>query len=101
MLSKKIKTRVDKNSDESLLDQDQTLLRHYYQDQGYAQIEVEGYEHRLTADNTGLVIDISVDEGPEYIIGAYDIRILHSKKPAFSEDKIRDMLDPLEGEVFD
>jgi outer membrane protein assembly complex protein YaeT len=100
-LSKKIKTRVDKNFDESLLDQDLTLLRHYYQDQGYAQIEVKGYKHRLTADNTGMIIDISVDEGPEYIIGAYDIRILHSKKPAFSEDKIRDMLNPVEGEIFD
>ena len=78
-----------------------TLLRHYYQDQGYAQIDVEGFEHNLTADNSGLVIDISVDEGPEYIIGAYDIKILHAKKPAFSEDKIRDMLDPVEGEIFD
>ena len=100
-LSKKIKTRVGKHFDENLLDEDMTLLRHYYQDQGYAQIDVEGFEHNLTADNSGLVIDISVDEGPEYIIGAYDIKILHAKKPAFSEDKIRDMLDPVEGEIFD
>ena len=100
-LSKKIKTRVGKHFDENLLDEDMILLRHYYQDQGYAQIEVEGYEHRLTADNTGLIIDISVDEGPEYIIGTYDINVLHAKKPAFSEDKIRDMLDPIEGEIFD
>ena len=100
-LGKKIKTRVGKNFDEHLLDEDTILLRHYYQDQGYAQIEVEGYEHRLTDDNTGLIIDISVDEGPEYIIGAYDIKILHAKKPAFSEKKIRDMLDPVEGEIFD
>ena len=100
-LGKKMKTRVDKHFDENLLDEDMILLRHYYQDQGYAQIEVEGYEHRLTPDNTGLIIDVSVDEGPEYIIGAYDINILHAKKPAFSEKKIRDMLDPIEGEIFD
>ena len=100
-LSKKIKTRVGKNFDENLLDEDMTLLRHYYQDQGYAQIDVEGYEHSLTADDSGLIIEISVDEGPEYIIGAYDIKILHAKKSAFSEDKIRDMLDPVEGEIFD
>ena len=100
-LSKKIKTRVGKNFDENLLDEDLTLLRHYYQDQGYAQIDVEGYEHSLTADDSGLIIEISVDEGPEYIIGAYDIKILHAKKSAFSEDKIRDMLDPVEGEIFD
>ena len=100
-LSKKIKTRVGKNFDENLLDEDMTFLRHYYQDQGYAQIEVEGYEHSLTADDSGLIIDISVDEGPEYIIGAYEINVLHAKKPAFSEDKIRDMLDPVEGEIFD
>ena len=100
-LAKKIKTRVGKHFDENLLDEDTTLLRHYYQDQGYAQIEVEGYEHRLTDDNTGLIIDISVDEGPEYIIGTYDIKILHAKKPSFSEEKIRDMIDPVEGEIFD
>lgn len=100
-LSKKIKTRVGKHFDENLLDEDMTLLRHYYQDQGYAQIDVEGYEHSLTADDSGLIIEISVDEGPEYIIGAYDIKILHAKKSAFSEDKIRDMLDPVEGEIFD
>ena len=100
-LSKKIKTRVGKYFDENLLDEDMILLRHYYQDQGFAQIEVEGHEHRLTADSTGLTIDIPVDEGPEYIIGAYDIKIHHSEKPAFSEDKIRDMLDPIEGEIFD
>ena len=100
-LSKKIKTRVDKHFDENLLDEDMILLRHYYQDQGYAQIEVVGHEHRLTDDNTGLIIDITVDEGPQYIIGAYDIDILHLKKPTFSEDKIRDMLDPVEGEIFD
>ncbi|MDE0503381.1 MAG: hypothetical protein OXI86_04800, partial [Candidatus Poribacteria bacterium] len=100
-LNKKIKTRVDKHFDENLLDEDMTLLRHYYQDQGFAQIEVEGHEHRLTADNTGLTIDIFVDEGPEYIIGTYEIKILHAEKPAFSDDKIRDMLDPIEGEIFD
>ena len=100
-LGKKIKTRVGKNFDEHLLNEDMILLRHYYQDQGYAQIEVEGHEHRLTDDNTGLIIDIAVDEGPEYIIGSYDIKILHAKKPAFSEKKIRDMLDPVEGEIFD
>ena len=100
-LSKKIKTRVGKNFDENLLSEDMTLLRHYYQDQGYAQIDVKGYEHSLTVDDSGLIIEISVDEGPEYIIGAYDIKILHAKKSAFSEDKIRDMLDPVEGEIFD
>ena len=100
-LSKKIKTRVGKNFDENLLDDDMILLRHYYQDQGFAQIEVEGHEHRLTADDTGLIIDVTVDEGPEYVIGSYDINILHLKKPAFSEEKIRDMLDPVEGEIFD
>ena len=100
-LSKKIKTRVGKYFDENLLDEDMILLRHYYQDRGFAQIEVEGHEHRLTADSTGLTIDIPVDEGPEYIIGAYDIKIHHSEKPAFSVDKIRDMLDPIKGEIFD
>ncbi len=100
-LTKQLKTRVDKHFDEDLLDQDLILLRHYYQDRGFAQVEIQGYDQRFTNDRAGLIIEITVDEGPEYIIDKYDIKIKHSKKPAFAPKKIRKMLDPLEGEVFD
>ena len=100
-LSKKIKTRVGKHFDEPLFDQDMTALRYYYQDQGYAQVKVHGYEKHLTDDKTGLMLDVTVDEGAQYIIESYTVNIQQSGKPAFSEQKIRKMLDPVEGEIFD
>ena len=100
-LSKQIKTRMGKHFDEALFDQDMTALRYYYQDRGYAQVKVHGYEKHLTDDKTGLMLDVTVDEGPQYIIESYTVNIQQSGKPAFSEQKIRKMLDPAEGEIFD
>ena len=46
------------------------------------------------------MLDITVDEGTQYIVDLYDIKLEQSDKPAFSEKKIRDMLEPAEGEIF-
>ena len=75
-------------------------LRNYYQDLGFAQVKILGYEKRFTEDKTGLVLDITVDEGPEFIIGTYTLELEAGAKTLFSEKKIRNMLDPAEGEIF-
>jgi outer membrane protein insertion porin family len=100
-LSKRMKTRVGRNFDEGFFEQDLTALRHYYQDQGYAHARAPKYEEKLSGDKTGLILDITVDEGPQYIIGSYKLQIEQSEKPAFSEKKVRERLHPAEGEIFD
>ena len=93
-LSKQMKIRVGKHFDEKLLKADLVALLHYYQDRGYTQAKIEdGYLKRFTDDKTGLMLDITVDEGTQYIVDLYDIRLEQSEKPAFSEKKIRDMLE--------
>ena len=101
-LQKKLKTRTGKPFDQMLFEEeDLTLnLRNYYQDRGFAQVKVIGYEKRFTEDKTGLMLDITVDEGPEFIIGTYTLEVEGGAKTLFSEKKIRGMLDPAEGEVF-
>jgi len=99
-LSKQIKTRVGKHFDEGLFEQDLITLLHYYQDGGHAHAKISGYEKRFTEDKTGLMLDIPVDEGPQYIVGTYNITIQQSEKPAFFEGKIREKLNPAEGEIF-
>ena len=100
-LSKQMKIRVGKHFDEKLLKTDLFTLLHYYQDRGYTQAKIDDeYEKRFTDDKTGLMLDITVDEGTQYIVDSYDIKLQQSEKPAFSEKKIRDMLDPPEGEIF-
>ena len=101
-LQKKLKTRTGKPFDQMLFEEEDIglNLRNYYQDRGFSQIKVSGYEKRFTEDKTGLILDITVDEGPEFIVGTYTLEVEAGAKSLFSEKKIRGMLDPAEGEIF-
>ena len=101
-LRKKLKTRTGKPFDQILFEEEDLSLnlRNYYQDRGFSQVKVRGYEKRFTEDKTGMILDITVDEGPEFIIGTYTLEVQAGAKHLFSEKKIRNMLDPAEGEIF-
>lgn len=101
-LRKKMKTRIGKHFDEILFEEEDLNLnlRNYYQDLGFAQVKIVGHTKRFTEDKTGLMLDITVDEGPKYIVGTYSIELEAGEKVVFSEQKIRNMLDPAEGETF-
>ncbi len=101
-LRKKMKTRMGKHFDEILFEEEDLgfTLRNYYQDLGFAQVKILGHEKRFTEDKTGLILDITVDEGAQFILGKYYIKLESGEKIVFSEKKILDMLDPAEGEVF-
>lgn len=101
-LRKKMKTRVGKHFDELLFEEEDISLnlRNYYEDLGFAQVKIEGYKKRFTEDKTGLMLDITVDEGSKYVVGNYNIEILTGEKVVFSDEKVRRMIDPAEGEVF-
>ena len=99
-LSKQIKTRVGKHFDENFFEEDLTTLVRHYQDTGFNQARISEHEKRFSDDKTELMLDITVDEGPQFIIGTYTIELTQSEKPAFSAEKIRDMLSPTEGEIF-
>ena len=101
-LRKKMKTRVGKHFDEILFEEEDLgyTLRNYYQDLGFAQVKILGHEKRFTEDKTGLILDITVDEGAQFILGKYYIELESGEKIVFSEEKLLNMLDPAEGEVF-
>ena len=99
-LSKQIKTRTGKHFDEHFFEEDLTTLVRYYQDTGFNQARVTKHEKRFSDDKTELMLDITIDEGPQFFVGEYTIELRQSEKPAFSEEKIRDMLSPVEGEIF-
>lgn len=101
-LRKIMKTRVGKYFDEILFEEaDLSLnLRNYYEDLGFAQIKIEGHTKRFTEDKTGLMLDITVDEGSKYVVGEYTVELETGEKVVFSEQKIQNLLDPAEGEIF-
>ena len=99
-LSKQMKTRTGKHFDENFFEEDLTTLVRYYQDAGFNQARITQHDKRFSDDKTELMLDIAIDEGPQFIVGTYTVNLTHSEKPAFSEEKIRDMLSPTEGEIF-
>ena len=99
-LSKQMKTRTGKHFDENFFEEDLTTLVRHYQDAGYNQARISKHEKRFSDDKTELMLDIAVDEGPQFIVGTYTVKLTQSEKPAFSEEKIRKMLSPAEGEIF-
>lgn len=101
-LRKKMKTRVGKHFDEILFEEEDIgfNLRNYYQDLGFAQVKILGHTKRFTEDKTGLMLDVTVDEGAQFAMGIYTVQLEAGEKIVFSEQKIREMLDPAEGEIF-
>lgn len=101
-LRKKMKTRVGKHFDELLFEEEDISLnlRNYYEDLGFAQIKIVGYTKSFTEDKTGLMLEIEVDEGSKFVVGTYDVEIETGEKVVFSDEKVKRMLDPAEGEVF-
>ena len=101
-LRKQMKTRIGKHFDEILFAEEDINynLRNYYQDQGFAQVKILGHTKRFTEDKTGLMLDITVDEGSQFIVGKYNVQVEAGEKIVYSEQKIQNMLDPAEGEIF-
>ena len=101
-LTKKMKTRIGKHFDELLFEEEDLNLnlRNYYQDLGFAQVKILDHTKRFSEDKTGLILDINVDEGPQYVVGTYNIQLQTGEKIVFSEQKIKRMIDPAEGEIF-
>ena len=101
-LRKQMKTRIGKHFDEILFAEEDINynLRNYYQDQGFAQVKILGHTKRFTEDKTGLMLDVTVDEGSQFIVGKYNVQVESGEKTVYSEQKIREMIDPAEGEIF-
>ena len=101
-LRKQMKTRIGKHFDEILFAEEDINynLRNYYQDQGFAQVKILGHTKRFTEDKIGLMLDVTVDEGSQFIVGKYNVQVEAGEKIIYSEQKIQNMLDPAEGEIF-
>ena len=101
-LQKQMKTRIGKHFDEMLFEEEDLglNLRNYYQDRGFALVKILGHTKNFNTDKTELMLEITVDEGPEFVVGTYTIDIQAGAKTVFSEKKIRRMADPAEGEIF-
>jgi len=100
-LRKVMETRKGKRFNDEALENDVLLLKEYYHDRGFMYVKIDEPERRFTEDKTGLIIDIKIEEGPQFLIGDYKIEFKNEmEKRALSEEKISAMLELEEGDIF-
>ncbi|HIE30361.1 TPA: outer membrane protein assembly factor BamA, partial [Candidatus Poribacteria bacterium] len=100
-LRKVMKTREGKRFRDEDFETDLERIIGYYQDRGFMYAKVVDTQKRFTDDKTGIMLDIAIEEGPQFRIGRYDIIFKDDvEKPVFSEEKILSMLQLAEGDIF-
>ena len=100
-LRKVMETRKGKRFNDEALETDVLRLKEFYHERGFMYVNIDEAESRFTEDKTGLIIDINIEEGPQFLIGDYKIEFKNNlaKRP-FSEEKISSMLELGEGDIF-
>jgi len=101
-LRKVMETRKGKRFNDEALENDVLLLTQYYRNRGFMYVKIDEPERRFTEDKTGLIIDINIEEGPQFLVGDYKVKFKNElEKRALSEEKIFAMLELEEGDIFD
>ena len=100
-LRKVMATREGKRFRDEALEHDLEKIINYYYDRGFLYAKVVDTQKRFTDDKIGIIIDITIEEGPQFRIGKHDIVFMDEmdKRP-FSEEKIRSMFVLGEGDIF-
>lgn len=77
---------------------DEELLRRFYLERGYAEFAVLSALAELTPEGDRFFITITLDEGPQYRVGAVD---LSTNIQNLEVDAFRDLITTKTGEVYD
>jgi outer membrane protein insertion porin family len=76
---------------------DLELIRRFYLKNGYADFRVVGSDARFDAAQGGYIITITVEEGPQYIVGSVTV---DSRNAALSNDSLLPLVRFRKGEVY-
>jgi len=99
-LRKVMKTREGKRFRDEDFETDLERIIDYYHDRGFMYAKVVDAQKKFTGDKTGIMLDITIEEGPQFRIGKYDIIFRDEIEKPFSDEKIRSMLQLSEGDIF-
>lgn len=76
---------------------DLELIRRFYLKNGYADFRVVGSDARFDSEQGGYIITITVEEGPQYRVGAVDIE---SRLPDIDPTTLRPLLRIEPGQIY-
>ncbi|MBM3237415.1 outer membrane protein assembly factor BamA [Candidatus Poribacteria bacterium] len=99
-LRKVMKTREGKRFRDEDFDTDLERIIDYYQDRGFMYARIVDTQKKFTDDKTGIMLDITIEEGTQFRLGKYDIIFKDDIEKPFSEEKIRSLLQLSEGDIF-
>ncbi len=83
--------------DPDRLEFDKELLRNFYLERGYADIQVLSATAELTADREDFLITFTVDEGEIYKFGELDVQV---SLPGLDEESLRSALTMAPGDTY-
>ena len=81
---------------ESEMKADIERIRNLYYDNGYLNVVVSGPETKLTPDRTGMIVSLTISEGPQYRVSS--VRFVGNK--AYDDKTLRELLPLRKGDIF-
>jgi len=99
-IRKVIEVREGKRFRDANLEKDLISIINLYHDKGFMESRIISHSKELTDDKKGIKIKIELEEGPVFRIGEYQINLMQSDKPAFSEEEILEKLELQPGDIF-
>jgi len=99
-LRKVMKTREGKRFRDEDFESDLDRIIDHYHDRGFMYAQVVDTQKTFTDDKTGIILALTIEEGPQFRIGKYDIVLKDAIDKPFSEEKILSMLQLSVGDIF-
>ncbi len=101
-IRKQMKIKKGKRFDDGYFEGDVKAIEEYYRQNGFINAKILSYDKEFTEDNSGLIVRVEVEEGPQFRIGqiSVDIEPNEDSDPVFEESEILKEFTLKEGDVF-
>lgn len=101
-IRKQMKIKKGKRFDDDYFDGDIKAIRDYYRQSGFLNVKIVNFGKEINPDQSGLIVRIELEEGPQYRIGQVSASIQeHAEdKQLFTEKEVLREFTLKEGDIF-
>lgn len=101
-IKKQMKLKKGKRFDDLFYEGDITAIPDYYRQNGFIDAKVIKAEKEFNESKTGIIVNIEIEEGPQYRIGDIKVTIIPYKeeKPIYSRKNVLTQFTLKEGDLF-
>ncbi|MBD3184399.1 outer membrane protein assembly factor BamA [Candidatus Poribacteria bacterium] len=101
-IRKQMKTKKGKRFDDEYFEGDLKAIIEYYHENGFINARIINADKDFNEDRTGLVVNIELEEGPQFRIGSIAVNVVPFKDEdqIYSEKEILEESELEEGDIF-